>query len=330
MGKFSSHSDYQHDITPGTGLLITNLGTPDAASVSAVRRYLREFLSDQRVVEIPRPLWWLLLNTIILPFRAPQSAKMYQKIWSTSGSPLRHYTLSIRDQLAALCPDVHIEVAMRYGNPSIRAGLEKLREKQIKKLIVLPLYPQYSGTTTASTFDAVSQQLQQWRWVPELRFINTYHDQPKYIDAVASSIKNYFKDKSSPDKYVFSFHGIPEAFVKQGDPYQCYCFKTGRLIAEKLDLSQDQWQITFQSRFGKAKWLTPYTDVTLQELGNSTQSVAVICPGFAVDCLETLEEINILNRDIYLQHGGKEFHYIPALNDSVEQIHLLKEILEHP
>lgn len=322
-----SGCNYQHDIAPGTGILITNLGTPAAPTTTAVRRYLREFLSDPRVVEIPKPLWWLILNGLILPLRAPKSAKLYQKIWTDNGSPLRLYTQSITEKLQQNFKDCHIEYAMRYGEPSIESGLERLRVKQINKLIILPLYPQYSATTTATTFDKVSQILQRWRWIPELHFIHSYHDQPQYIDALAQSVSRYFQTQAKPDHYLFSFHGIPKRSLTLGDPYHCYCQKTGRLLAERLGLQDDQWQVTFQSRFGKAEWLQPYTDVTIKDLANKTDALAVICPGFAVDCLETLEEINIQNRAFYLENGGKTFHYIPALNDSDLQLNTLSQIL---
>jgi protoporphyrin/coproporphyrin ferrochelatase len=327
MVKFSALQNYQHDNPLTTAVLLVNLGTPDAPNSRAVRRYLREFLSDPRVVEIPRPIWWLLLNGIILPFRAKKSAQLYQKIWTEQGSPLRVYTESIATQLAAALPSTHIAVGMCYGNPSLAQALQKLQQKQIKRLIVLPLYPQYSATTTGAAFDAITRHLHSWRYLPSIHFIHGYHDHHAYIQALAEQIRDHVDKHGKADKLLFSFHGIPERFFKQGDPYHCFCQKTARLVTSALGLSADQWQLSFQSRFGKAAWLQPYTNQTLQELGATTRSVTLICPGFAVDCLETLEEIQLQNRAIYLQHGGESFSYIPALNDSPAQIELLTALI---
>lgn len=310
------------------GVLLTNLGTPDAPTTSAVRKYLKEFLSDSRVIEIPRLIWLPILYGIILPFRSPRSAKLYQKIWSTTGSPLR----SILDQQAKALnqqlADYRIVPAMRYGNPSIAAGLATLRKHNIQKILLFPLYPQYSATTIATTFDKVTDILKTWRWQPELRTIHGYHDNPNYISAVANSIENYWKNHGKTTKLLFSFHGLPKQFLLKGDPYYCFCHKTARLIAEQLQLANEEWQLTFQSRLGKAEWSTPYTDKTVIQLAQQgIKDITVVCPGFSADCLETLEEIQQLNKELFLHAGGKSFHYIPALNTDTAHIELLSQLI---
>ena len=316
-----------------TGVLLVNLGTPDAPTTSAVRRYLAEFLSDPRVVEMPRLLWKPILHGIILRTRPSRSAAAYQKIWTEQGSPL----LTISQEQAAglqtildqeVDSPIKVELAMRYGNPSISSGLERLRQKNIERIIVLPLYPQYSATTTASTFDAISQELQQWRWLPDLKFISHYHDHPGYIDALASSVLEYWNQNSRPEKLLISFHGIPQEYADAGDPYPDKCRTTAKLLAEKLELAADEWAISFQSRLGRKEWVKPYTDVTLKQWGtDGVKSVQVICPGFPTDCLETLEEIAMENRELFITAGGGEYSYIPALNSSPEHIQLLADII---
>ena len=333
MSRYTVVSDFQHDSPECSGILLTNLGTPDAPTPAAIRRYLAEFLWDPRVVEQPRWLWWLVLHGIILRFRPKRVAKAYAEIWTDNGSPLLHISQQQATLLqSALEPlfagPVKVALAMRYGQPSIATGLQSLRKAGARRILVLPLYPQYSATTTASTLDAVSRELQHWRWVPELRFVNHYHDHPAYIHALANSIQTTWQTTGQPDKLLFSFHGLPQRYLDAGDPYFCECHKTARLVAELLQLGETQWQTTFQSRFGPEPWLQPYTDHTLEKLAKQdTRHVQIICPGFAADCLETLEEINMQNRTIFLTHGGKTFHYIPALNTEPSHIELMTEII---
>jgi ferrochelatase len=324
---------FKHDDPDITGVLLVNVGTPDAPDRAAVRRYLKEFLWDPRVVEMARPLWWLVLNLVILNTRPRRSAHAYAKVWSDAGSPLlvisrrQHAALQagLQEQFGT---GVKVALAMRYGNPSIAAGLEELRQAGARRLLVLPLYPQYSATTTASVFDAVTQELQGWRWLPEMRFINHYHDFPAYIAVLADSVRNYWSEHGEPERLVMSFHGIPEDYFRAGDPYHCECQKTGRLLAAALDLPADRWLLTFQSRLGPKQWLQPYTDKTLKALGKAgVNNVHVICPGFSVDCLETLEEIRLQDGDIFLAAGGKHFGYIPCLNADPAHIAALLQLI---
>lgn len=331
--KFHNQGNYQHDQQHRTGILLTNLGTPESPDTKGVRKFLREFLSDPRVVEIPRPIWWLILNIVILNTRPKRSAAAYQKVWTDQGSPLM--TIS-RQQLAGLKDAIGgdnliVELAMRYGTPSIGAGLRKLRDQGATRVLVMPLYPQYSATTTATTFDAVASEMKQWRWIPELRFVNHYHDHARYIEALAESIESHWQQHQRAEVLLMSFHGIPEDYFHQGDPYHCHCHKTGRLLAQRLGLSDNQWQLSFQSRLGPKKWLQPYTDKTLEALAKGgTGSVQVVCPGFSVDCLETLEEIAMENRDVFISAGGKQYQYIPCLNDSAAHIEMMRTIIsEH-
>lgn len=328
--QYVGHAEFSHDAKPKLGVLLTNLGTPDAPTPKALRRYLAQFLWDPRVVELPRPLWWLILNGIILNTRPKRSAEAYASIWDdAAGSPL----LSIsQQQLAAvgaglqerLSGPVEVALGMRYGNPSIASGLEQLRKAYVERLVVLPLYPQYSGSTTGSTFDALGQALQGWRWVPEVRFINHYHDEPGYIEALAQSVEAHWAVHGRPERLVMSFHGIPKRYLLAGDPYHCHCRKTGRLVAERLGLAPEDWVVAFQSRFGREEWLKPYTDETLKALpSEGVRHVDVICPGFSADCLETLEEIGVENRDYFLEAGGERYGYIPALNQSPAHIDML-------
>ena len=320
-------------IAPNTGILITNLGTPDAPTPSALRKYLAQFLSDPRVIETPRLLWWPVLHGIILRLRPRRSARAYREVWTDAGSPLldisQRQCEAIRSALGEVTDEPYrVELGMRYGNPSIRSALEKLRSYNINKLLVLPLYPQYSAATTASTFDAVADVLKTWRRIPELRMIRSYHDDPGYITALAESIRSYSAQHGKPDKLLFSFHGLPKTYVLAGDPYQDECIASARLVARQLDLPDDTWAVSFQSRFGPRKWLQPYTDKLLRKWGKSgVGHVQVICPGFAADCLETLEEIQIQNRDFFLSAGGKKFSYIPALNDYPRHIAALCDII---
>lgn len=328
--------DFAHDQEPCTGILLTNLGTPDAPTAGSVRRYLREFLSDPRVVEIPRPVWWLILNLFILPLRSSQSARRYRLIWTEQGSPLLSITqrqaVAIAERLQGLDRGaIRVAVGMRYGNPSIAGALDELRAAGARRILLLPLYPQYSATTTASTFDAVARVLRTWRWLPELRMINHYHDHPRYIWAVTESIRDAWSRQPPAEKLMFSFHGLPKRNLLAGDPYHCECYKTARLIAESLQLDSEDWAVSFQSRFGPAEWLKPYTSELLKDWAkHGVKSVDIVCPGFAADCLETLEEIDQENRQLFLKAGGEQYRYIPALNDDARHIEALVElILEH-
>jgi len=332
---FSAQQEFDHEQQPSVGILLTNLGTPDAPTAKAVRVYLKEFLWDPRVVEQPRWLWWLVLNIVILNVRPAKSAAAYKKVWTDAGSPLlaiskqQHYKLdqALRDKLGDGA-DVHVELAMRYGNPSIKAGLEALRAKNCRKIIVLPLYPQYSATTTASTFDAVAEVMTTWRRVPELQLIDAYHDHPAYIEALAQSVEQYWQQHGRPERLLMSYHGIPERYFNNGDPYPCHCRKTARLLRQRLGLDEDMAHVTFQSRFGREPWLQPYTDATLKAWGEEgVKSVDVICPGFSADCLETIEEIGMENRDYFLTAGGQQYRYIAALNDADAHIEALVQII---
>jgi protoporphyrin/coproporphyrin ferrochelatase len=330
---FQNLTDFRHDAPEALGVLLVNLGTPDAPTVAAVRRYLAEFLSDPRVIEVPRPLWWLILHGVILRIRPARSAHAYQAVWTDRGSPLLDISRRLADALArrlgqTLPGPVQVELGMRYGNPSIPDALGRLRNANCRRLLVLPLYPQYSATTTASTFDAVTRELSSWRWVPELRTINQYHDVPGHIEALAQSVRDHWAAHGRPDRLLFSFHGIPKDYFLAGDPYQCQCQKTARLVAEALDLPREDWALSFQSRVGTKEWLRPYTDETLKAWGaQGVGSVQVICPGFAADCLETLEEIAVENRGYFLGAGGREYGYIPALNDTPAQVQVLADLV---
>jgi protoporphyrin/coproporphyrin ferrochelatase len=324
---------YTHGSLTRTAVVLVNLGTPDAPTASALRRYLKEFLSDPRVVEIPRAVWWFILNGIILPLRSGKSAAKYASIWTKDGSPLKVYTekqaILLRGYLGERGHDVQVDYAMRYGNPSLPRVLDKLKAAGCDRILVLPAYPQYSGATTASIFDAVFSHYARVRNVPELRLIKHYHDQEGYVRALQKSVLAYWDMHDRPDKLVMSFHGVPKRTLLLGDPYHCECQKTARLLAKQLQLSPDQYQVTFQSRFGKAEWLQPYTAPTLVKLAKEGAGrVDVICPGFTSDCLETLEEIAMEARRDFLTAGGKEFHYIPCLNDSPAWIAALAEIAE--
>jgi ferrochelatase len=286
------------------------------------------------VVEIPRAIWWLILNGVILRRRPAASAKLYESVWEKDGSPL----LSIsKQQQHALQQEmsvrfngpVHVELAMRYGNPSILKGLQALRSKGARRLLVFPLYPQYSAATTATSYDAVSAEMKRWRWIPEIRFINHYHDHPRYIKALAQSVRAHWEEHGRNEKLMMSFHGLPKRNLELGDPYHCQCHKTGRLLAEALGLKKEEWVLTFQSRFGRAEWLKPYTDKTLESLAKSgVKGVDVVCPGFSVDCLETLQEIALENKEVFEEAGGKQYSYIPALNADGEHIQVLADLIQ--
>lgn len=331
--KYTAIQNFKHDRPAATGVLLVNLGTPDAPTPSAVRRYLAEFLSDPRVVEFPRLLWRIILHGVILRIRPRKVAHAYASVWTDAGSPLLVESQKFAQQLQKQCHEqfpgpVHVQLAMCYGNPSIQSSLEALRDKNVERLLIIPMYPQYSATTTAAVYDATYKQLKRWRWLPELRMMMQYHDHPFYIDAIANQIQQARQTHGQPDKLLISFHGIPQRYLHAGDPYHCQCHKTARLVAEKLKLPQSEWQLCFQSRFGREPWLQPYTDHTLIELAKQgVAHVQIIAPGFAVDCLETLEELAMQNRDLFLAQGGKQFHYLPALNNSQSHIDLFLQLI---
>jgi ferrochelatase len=317
---------YSHDEIPRIGVLLVNLGTPDEPTTQAVRRYLYEFLTDRRVIEIPMLAWRPLLHGLVLRTRPKQSAARYRAIWTTDGSPLLVYSqqqtsllrgyLGERLKAAGLpsdyCP---VELGMRYGNPSVSSAWARLAAANVTRLLVLPLYPQYAASTTASAFDALARTLADVRRVPALRVVDSFHDDPGYIKALARNVNDYWMKNGRPDHLVVSFHGVPRATLAAGDPYHCQCQKTGRLLAQELGLQRTQWTLAFQSRFGRAKWLTPYTADTLTKLGRAgVNRVDVFCPGFVADCLETLEEIAIEGRELFTRAGGKELHAVPCLN----------------
>lgn len=331
--RYQGQQGFQHDQPSKIGVLITNLGTPDEPTTLALRRYLAEFLADPRVVEVPRLIWFFILHGIILRFRPRRSAHAYRSVWTDAGSPLMFHTLAQRDALrAALRPhwgdDLIVECAMRYGSPSIASVLQSMQEQGVRQLLVLPLYPQYAAATTASTFDALAQDFVRRRWLPDLRFVSHYHDFSPYIEAMAQQIEAHWAAHGLPDKLVLSYHGIPQRYFDNGDPYHCECHKTSRLLAERLGLKEDQYLTTFQSRFGREEWLKPYTDHTLKALPvQGVKKVHVYCPGFSADCLETIEEIDVENRGYFLEAGGQEFHYIAALNDHPAHIDALKALV---
>ncbi|MES2976730.1 MAG: ferrochelatase [Pseudomonadota bacterium] len=330
---FQQEPPFTHGQAARTAVLLCNLGTPDEPTAPAVRRYLAEFLSDPRVVEIPRWFWLPILHGIILRTRPAKSAAKYASIWTPEGSPLKLWTekqaLLLGGWLGEAGHSVTVRYAMRYGNPSIGSQLDALKAEGATRVLILPAYPQYSATTTASVFDAVYTWAANTRSIPELRFVNRYHDDAGYINALVKRVRAYWQTHGRPDQLVMSFHGVPERTLHLGDAYHCECHKTARLLAERLGLQPEQYKVTFQSRFGKAKWLEPYTEPTLKALAASgTKRVDVVCPGFTGDCLETLEEIAQEARDAFLAAGGSEFHYIPCLNDSTDWITALSAIAQ--
>ena len=333
MARFQPEPAYTHGQAARTAVLLCNLGTPDAPTAPAVRRYLAQFLSDPRVVEIPRLVWWPILHGIILRTRPAKSAAKYASIWTPEGSPLRVWSdkqaTLLRGWLGERSSHVLVRAAMRYGNPSIASQLDALKAEGATRILILPLYPQYAGSTTASVFDAVHAWAARTRWVPELRLVQHYHDHPAYIEALARQVEAHWKREGRGEKLVLSFHGVPERTLHLGDPYHCEARKTARLLTERLGLRAEQYQVTFQSRFGRARWLEPATEPTLIALAQGgVRRVDVLCPGFTSDCLETLEEINQEARAAFLQAGGQEFHYIPCLNDSPPWIAALGQIAQ--
>lgn len=330
---FRPEPPFSHGQAARTGVLLVNLGTPDAPDAPALRRYLAEFLSDPRVVEIPKPLWWLILHGIILRVRPAKSAAKYASVWLPEGSPLQVWTTRqatlLRGYLGERGHALVVRHAMRYGQPSVASQLDALKAEGVTRILIVPLYPQYSGTTTASVVDAVNGWAARVRTLPELRWVMRYHDDAGYIAALKASVHRHWSAHGRPEKLVMSFHGVPERTLHLGDPYHCECLKTARLLAEALELDKDQWVATFQSRFGKAKWLEPYTEPTLVKLAQSgVKRVDVICPGFPADCLETLEEIRIEAKHAFETAGGQQFGYIPCLNDSPDWIRALSDLCE--
>jgi len=331
--KYVGQSDYQHASEPRIGVLLTNLGTPEAPTAKALRPYLKQFLWDPRVVEVPRPIWWLILNGIILNTRPKRSAEAYQTVWTERGSPL---LMHLEDQVAGVEQSLAsrfgdrfiVRGAMRYGAPAIHRVLDEMFEAGMEQLVVLPLYPQYGGPTTGSTYDEVSSALTHRRWLPSLRFVSSYHDAPGYIEAVANSIEAHWRTHGRADKLILSYHGMPKRYLTEGDPYHCQCHKTSRLIGEQLGLCTSEMITTFQSRFGREEWLQPYTDETLRALPEQgVAAVQVVCPGFSADCLETIEEIGMENRDTFLEAGGSRYEYIPCLNAEPSHIAALTDLV---
>jgi len=332
MTQLIGTPDFAHGQPPRTGVLLVNLGTPDDPSPAAVRRYLREFLSDPRVIEAPRALWWLVLNGIILRTRPSKSARAYQKIWTPEGSPLlvasRELTRRLGERLgAAFGERVVTALAMSYGQPSIAGVLEEFRRRSVQRLLVLPLYPQYSSTTSGTIFARVTSELARWRWMPELRFVNQYWEEERYLAAVADSVAAHWRTHGRTH-LLFSFHSIPKRYFLAGDPYHCFCQGTARAVAARLGLAEGEWSVGFQSRFGREEWLKPYVDVLLQDYARSgPKRLTVVCPGFATDCLETLEEINMQDRELFLAHGGEAFNYVPCLNASGAHVGVLEAVV---
>jgi len=330
---FRAEPAYRHGTPARTAVLLCNLGTPQAPTAAALRTYLREFLSDPRVVEIPRLLWLTILYGIILRVRPAKSARKYASIWMADGSPLKVYTelqaQALQQRFVAQNSDVLVGWAMRYGQPSIASGLDALKAAGATRILIVPLYPQYSGPTTASVIDAVGAWAAEIRHLPELRFVNRFHDDPAYIEALASRVQAQWAEHGRGERLVLSFHGVPKRTLELGDPYHCECLKTARLLRERLGLTAAEVQVCFQSRFGKAAWLQPYTEPTLIALATQgVKRVDIMCPGFTADCLETLEEINLEARDAFLSAGGEQFHYIACLNDTPAWIDALGQIAD--
>lgn len=329
--RFAAEPAHAHDRPERTAILLVNLGTPAAPTPKAVRRYLAEFLSDPRVVEIPRALWWPILHGLVLRTRPAKSAAKYARIWSDEGSPLlvwtRKQAVRLLGSLGERGHAVLVLHAMRYGQPSIAGALDALKEQGATRILVLPMYPQYAAATTGSTVDAVHAWARRARHVPELRMVHQFHDDAGMIAALAARVQQHWMREGRGRMLVMSFHGLPARSLTLGDPYHCQCLKTARLLAERLGLPQQEYQVTFQSRFGRARWLEPYTDATLRKLARQGhERVDVICPGFAADCLETLEEIGIEGRNSFLAAGGQALHLIPCLNDSPAWIDALAQL----
>ena len=326
--KYEGEKNYKHGKKERIGILITNLGTPDKPNKEALKTYLKEFLSDPRVIEIPRMIWQAILRLIILNLRPQKSAKLYKSIWKKEGGPLlvmlQKQKKGIQKTLRKNSKNLEIEIGMRYGNPSIKLGLERLKSKSCRKILVLPLYPQYCAATTGSTFDKVTEILRKWRWIPEIRFVNNYFEESMYIECLVKSIKESWKKFGKTQKLIFSYHGVPKKYLLKGDPYYCFCQKTTRLVAERMKLKKKDYITTFQSRFGPGEWLQPYTDKTLEELPKKgIKKIHILSPGFSSDCLETLEELEVQNKENFLSSGGERYNYIKCLNDDPQHLKML-------
>lgn len=332
MSYYQPEPAYTHGSQPKVGILLANLGTPDAPTAQALRPYLKQFLMDRRVVEIPRLIWWCILNGIILLIRPKKSAEKYASIWAKKGSPLMVYAQQQKKLLQGYLSQTidspfAIELGMTYGNPSMQSAIESLKEQGCDRILVFPLYPQYAASSTAAAMDAVWRVLLKMRNVPAIRTIKHYHDHPLYIQALASHIQTYWKQHGKPEKLVMSFHGVPKFHLLKGDPYHCECHKTARLLAEALGLNKEQYQVAFQSRFGRQEWLQPYLANTLDALGKQQlKRIDVVCPGFSSDCLETLEEIAMEGKHLFQSVGGGDYHYIPALNSEAVWIEAMRDI----
>ena len=327
--KFKGEQNFQHENEQKKGVLIAYLGTPDSPDVLSVRRYLKEFLSDPRIIEVPKIIWWFVLNIFILNFRSFNSARLYKSIWTDGGSPLLVNCIKIKEKVQKSLPsNYQVALGMRYGNPSITSALNELKEANCRDIEVITLFPHYSATTVGSIFDAVSTEIKSWRWVPSVKFLNSYHDNPLLIEILSKRIKKSFESQGKPDKLVFSYHSIPKKYFDSGDPYHCLCQKTSRLIAEKLSLDDKDYITAFQSRFGPSEWLKPYTSETMKSLPKEgIKSVQVVSPGFGVDNLETLQEIDIENKEYFEDAGGENFHYIPCLNDDDDHVEFLISLI---
>jgi ferrochelatase len=331
--RYISSPDFHHDAAERIGVLLVNSGSPRSPEPRDVRKFLAKFLSDPRVIEVPRLLWLPILYGLILPFRPYASAARYRKVWSAGGSPPLDFSERLRTELAStlaqrILAPLTLELGMLYGDPSVPDALARLRAAGAQRILVVPLFPQYCGATTGAVYDQVNGELRRWRWLPELRYLAEYHDDPRYIDALRTSILQQWETRGRTKHLLISFHGIPERYFHQGDPYFCKCQKTARLLADELMLQDNEWSVSFQSRFGPAGWLKPYTSTVLAEMpARGIHEVTVVCPGFSVDCLETLEEIDIENRDIFMRAGGRDFQYIPALNARVEHARFLADLI---
>jgi ferrochelatase len=332
--RYISSPDFHRDGAERIGILLVNSGTPASPEPRDVRKFLAGLLGDPRVVELPRPLWLPVLYGAILPFRPRRSARKYRKIWSQYGAPLLALSQQLRTELIGtlaqrMLAPLSIELGMLYGGePTVPQALTQLRESGAQRILVVPLFPQYCGATTGAAYDQVNAELRRWRWLPELRYVAEYHDYPEYIEALRATVTQHWETQGRAQHLLISFHGIPERYFHKGDPYFCKCQKTARLLADELLLQENEWSVSFQSRFGPDGWLKPYTSKVLEEMpARGTRRVTVICPGFAVDCLETLEEIEMENRDRFMTAGGEQFQYVPALNARPEHARFLADLI---
>ncbi len=331
--RYISSPDFHHDTAERIGVLLVNSGTPSSAAPRDVRKFLARMLSDPRIVEFPRALWWPILHGLILPFRPRRSARKYRRIWTTQGSPLLDLSERLRSELTStlaqrMLAPLSVELGMLYGEPRVPEALARLRASGAQRLLVVPLFPQYCGSTTGAVYDQVNAELRRWRWLPELRFIAEFHDDPGYIEALRTSVTQHWQARGRTGHLLMSFHGIPERYFHQGDPYFCKCQKTARLLADELLLRDTEWSVSFQSRFGPSGWLKPYTSAVLSEMpARGVRDVTVVCPGFSVDCLETLDEIDVENREVFMHSGGERYEYVPALNARAEHARFLAELI---